>query len=178
MERTGVGFVEATEGTNVARFENRDVSFDVPPEWEDRSVISFEAPRHGGQGIGPNITLMRLNVPPHASGDQPVSLQTFATQQVANLAASLPGFELVEQKPVTVSSLPAIQVLFHWQHPEGALTQRVTMFMRDRTMWSFAATGVRGNIEQSGPIFDRILASLVVHPVANPNAIPRSPRTS
>ena len=148
----------------MARFENKELGFDVPEGWEDRSVVSFEAPRPPGKMVGPNVTLMRIGKP----RDQ--TLPAFATQQVASLAASLPKFELVEQRNITLGAAnetPAVQVLFHWQHPDGALTQRVTMFVRGENVWSFAATSLRGDLEQTNALFDSILRSFRIHPVGN-----------
>jgi hypothetical protein len=146
----------------LARYDNKEVAFEVPQGWEDKSVITFEAPRAPGRPFSPNVTLMRVPLAvPHG---QP--LATFATQQVASLAQSLPGFELVEQRnDVRVGGVPAVQIVYHWKHPDGALTQRVTMFLRDATLWSFAATAVRGDLEQTAPLFDRILASFQIAPV-------------
>jgi hypothetical protein len=151
------------------RFENKEFAFEVPEGWEDRSIISFEAPRPPGSAVGPNVTLSHVALPPGQT------LATFASQQVANLAGSLPKFEFVEQRPATVAGQPAVQLLYHWKHPEGGLTQRITLFSKGEKTYTFTMTALRGDMDRQAEIFEKILASLTVQqPLAAPAFTPGS----
>ena len=46
------------------RYEHPDVSFDVPRDWEDRSVAAFSAPLSPGKKSGPNVVLTRDKLEP------------------------------------------------------------------------------------------------------------------
>jgi hypothetical protein len=133
--------------------DNRDVVLQVPDEWEDRSVVAFEAPRAPGAFLATNVALMRLDT-------KASSVLTFVTQQVATLASSLPKFELVSQRDVTFGGLPAVEILYHWRPPDGALTQRITVFQREGKLWSFTATALRQEFPLAKPTFDKIAASV------------------
>lgn len=135
------------------RFDNRDVAFDAPDAWEDRTVIAFEAPKPHGVPFATNVTLMRAE-------SKAIPLATFASQQIANLAAGLPKFELVSQKNVTFGGLPAIELLFHWAPPDGGITQRITIFERKGAIWSFTASAMRTAFAQQLPTFEKIIASI------------------
>lgn len=137
------------------RFDNRDVAFDAPEGWEDRTIIAFEAPKAAhSHGVYPtSISLILVE-------KKPVSLSTFATQQVAHLATALPKFELVSQQNVTFGGLPAIELLFNWQLSDGGVTQRMTIFERVGKVWSFTCSALRGAFDQNVPAFDRIARSI------------------
>ncbi len=150
------------------RFDNRDVLFDAPETWEDRSVIAFEAPKPPGAPFATNVTLMRVE-------SKVISLSTFATQQIASLAAGLPKFDLVSQRTTTFGGLAALELLYHWEPPAGALTQRITIFERDGKIWSFTASALRTAFEQNLHVFDRIAASLKFVKSPTPGATPSKP---
>ena len=150
------------------RFDNREVSFDVPEGWQDRTVISFEAPRGGGVQPPSNVTLTKQPV----ASDK--TLMGLVTQQIADLSMAFPKFELVRQRDTTVGTAPAIEILFHWAHPQGALTQQVTMFVNEGHVWSLTATTARGQIERDAAHFERMLRTLKFAP---PGPLPESRRT-
>lgn len=137
----------------MARYDNRDVSFDSPEGWEDRSVISYEMPGPPGAKLNTNITMMRVD-------NKAPSLQTFVVQQIATLASALPRFELVHQKSVTFGGLPAIEVLYTWATPDGAVTQRITVYQRKGQTYSFTATAMKSAFQKALPQFDAVADSI------------------
>lgn len=159
------------------RFDNRDLAFDAPDGWEDRSVVAFEAPKLPGIPFATNVTLMRVET-------KPMTLATFATQQVANLASALPKFELASQRNVTFAGMPAIELLYHWQPPDGGITQRITVFQRGGKIWSFTASCIRGAFEQNVALFDKIASTIQFADAPNtvgaplPHAAPPPPHAA
>lgn len=137
------------------RFDNREVAFDSPDGWEDRTIIAFEAPTAAhSHGVYPtSITLIPVE-------KKPIPLATFATQQVAQLAKLLPKFDLRSQKNVTLGGLPAIELFFNWDLSDGAVTQRMTIFERGGKIWSFTCSALRGAFEVHAATFERIAQSL------------------
>lgn len=157
------------EGADVARYDNRDVSFDIPEGWTDASIISFRVPGPPSGKLETNMTLMKVDTKPAST-----PLSTYAMQQVSTLASALPRFELVSQKAVTFGGLPAVEILYSWGTPDGAVMQRVTVFDRGEYTWSFTATAQRGAFEKALPTFDRIAASFQFAPAgaAQGGAVP------
>lgn len=137
----------------MAQFDNRDVVFDVPEGWRDRSIVVIEAPRMPGSAFTTNITLMRVE-------GRAESTAAFAMQQVADLSGALPRFELLSQKNVSLGGLPAIELLFQWTPPDGPIVQRITVFQRQGTFWSLTASARKGEWEKLVPDFDRVASSL------------------
>ena len=148
---------------NMPRFDNRDVAFDSPEGWEDRTVIAFEAPKGPRVPYATNVTLMSVE-------SKPISPGTFATQQVANLSAGLPKFDLLSQKNASFGGLPAIELLYNWAPPDGAITQRMTIFERGGKIWSFTCSALRSAFQQNLPMFDRIAASIQFAGAAPPGS--------
>jgi hypothetical protein len=81
------------------------------------------------------------------------------------------GFELAERRDLVVAGVNAVQITFHWEGPDGPLTQRVTLFERKGTLFTFAGTSAKAEAEKSRPTFDSILASLQLQlqPLPGPN---------
>lgn len=138
----------------MTRFDNRDVAFDVPEGWNDRTILAFEGPKPAGARFATNVTLSRVEAQPVSS------LAAFVVQQIANLSSTLPHFELISQRNVTFGGLPAIELFFHWRAEDYALSQRITVFERKGVLWSFAASALRDVFEEALPGFDRIASTL------------------
>lgn len=136
------------------RIETRDISFESPDGWKDNTVYAF-AGEPGPDGMAPpNVTIMKSPLP------EGKDLAAFALQQVADLGGTLPKFELVHQRDTTASGLPASQILFHWVHPQGPLSQQVTMIAVQRVVWTVTGTARRGQLEAIHPQLERVLGSL------------------
>ena len=43
----------------MSRYESRDVHFDIPRHWEDRTMVAFAAPPRPGQTTAPNVVMTR-----------------------------------------------------------------------------------------------------------------------
>ncbi len=155
----------------MARYDNRDVSFEVPEGWEDASVISFRVPGSPAGKLDANVTLMRSDTRPMST-----PLATYAMQQVTTLASALPKFELVSQRDVMFGGLHAVEVLYSWSTPDGGVTQRITLFDRGAHTWTFTATARRAEFEGAKPHFDRIASTLQFAQGGSPSS-PSSPST-
>src|SRR4051794_25733970 len=103
----------------MSRYEHPDVAFDVPREWEDRSVAAFSAPSKPGQGMAANLVMTRDAL---AAND---TLRTYADRQLVELAKRLDGFDLRERREFVLAGLAAIELQFSWQGQSGAIEQRM-----------------------------------------------------
>ncbi len=102
------------------RYQDADVSFEVPPTWEDRTVVAFVAPPSpidGEEGLAPNILLMRERL---RRGD---TLQAHADRSTEELNDTLAEFKVLLQRERVVGGRPAFERRFTWLSAGGPLEQ-------------------------------------------------------
>jgi hypothetical protein len=139
----------------MSRHESRDVSFDVPRHWEDRTMVAFAAPPRQGQGTAPNFVMTRDVL----AGDD--TLAGYADRQLAELSKRLTNFELVERRERTLGGVAAIELHFTWSASAGDIEQRLAMALgRRRTVFCFNATAAKADADQMNPLFERILSTV------------------
>lgn len=137
------------------RFEQRDVSFDVPRHWEDRTVVAFAAPPGPGQAVAANLVMTRDELRP---GD---TLASYADRQLAELARRLDEFALGERSTLTLGGATAVSIRFTSRGTTGPLVQRLVVAEPRRgRIVCFTATTPRADQAQNDPLFDRMLASV------------------
>lgn len=139
------------------RFEHADVSFDVPRDWEDRSVVAFAAPVKAGQPAASNLVMTRDTLAP---GEDIVR---YGDRQLVELAKRLEGFQLQSRQEISVGGQKALELRFDWRGQLGPLEQRLVVVSgRKPTVLSFTATMAKGEAARLNPMFDRIFASMKV----------------
>lgn len=139
------------------RFEHTDASFDVPRDWEDRSVVAFAAPVKPGQPAATNLVMTRDQLAP---GEDIVR---YGDRQLVELAKRLEGFQLQSRQEISIGGHPALELRFDWRGQLGPLEQRlVVVGARKPTVLSFTATMAKGEAARLNPIFDRIFASVKI----------------
>lgn len=139
----------------MSRYESRDVTFDVPRHWEDRTLVAFAAPAKPGQATAPNMVMTRDSLGPEET------IQSYADKQLAELSKRLEGFELDERKEQTYGGQPGVELRFTWQGSSGKLEQRLAMVVgKRRTVCCFNATMSKADAEQMNPLFDRIMSTI------------------
>jgi hypothetical protein len=137
------------------RHEQRDLSFDVPRHWEDRTIVAFAAPAEPGQAVAANLVMTRDTL------RERETLGGYADRQLAELAKRLDGFELLRRDETTLGGAPAVALRFAARASSGPLEQRlVVVEARRRGVFCFTATTARADAEQNGPLFDRILGTI------------------
>lgn len=140
------------------RHEERDVSFDVPRHWDDKSLVAFAAPRQpgqAGQAIAANLVMTRDTL------GEKETLGDYADRQLAELARRLDGFELHRREEVSLGGAPAVAIRFGSRASSGPLEQRLVIVEgRRRGVLCFTATTGKADAEQHDPLFDRILGSV------------------
>ena len=139
----------------MSRYDSRDVAFDVPRHWEDKTLVAFSAPARPGQATAPNLVMTRDTLGP---GD---TLVGYADQQLSELSKRLQEFELVERSERTLGGQPALEVHFEWLGQSGPLEQRLVIALgRRRQLYCFTVTAAKADAEQLQPLFERILSTI------------------
>lgn len=91
-------------------------AFELPPDWQDRSVHIFE---HRDPAGGDVLTITRQ---PAAKG-KPIA--QLVTEYVDEASTRMRRFELASRTTVMVGALPAILLQFSWYHAEkGSILQQ------------------------------------------------------
>ena len=90
----------------MARYESHDLSFDVPRDWVDRSVVAYAAPLPPGHAIAPNVVMTRDQLGPGET------LRAYADRQLVELARRLDGFNLASRDERTFGASPAVELQF------------------------------------------------------------------
>jgi hypothetical protein len=137
------------------RHEGRDITFDVPRHWEDRTLVAFAATPVSGQAVAPNLVMTRDTLGPSDT------LQSYADRQLAELAKRLDAFELDGREETTLGGRPAVVIRFRSKASSGELEQRLAIAEGiRRTVYCFTLTTSRADSDQMNPLFDRILSTV------------------
>jgi hypothetical protein len=137
------------------RHDQKDVSFDVPRHWEDKTLVAFAAPARPGQRSTASLVMTR-----DALLDRE-DLREYGDRQLAELAQKLDGFELVKKEDTTLGGFKAIVLRFMAKASSGPIVQRLVVVEgRRRAVFCFTATTAKTDFEQNDPLFDRILSSV------------------
>ncbi len=145
----------------MARHQDPRVSFDVPRDWEDRTVVAYAAPPRADQRATSNVVMTRDRLPDHED------LEAYVARQAEGLESRLKGFVLREMEETTLADRSAVTLYFSSNGPSGPLEQRLTIVaLPDRAVASFTMTAPATEAAQAGPLFDRMLSSIVFNQAA------------
>jgi len=135
------------------RYESKEVAFDVPRDWEDKTVVAFAAP--AGEGVAPNVVLTRDVL----RDDE--TLRAYVDRQLVELAKRLDAFDLHARRELHLGGHAALELAFGWQGQMAPLEQRLVMVAnKKREVLSFTTTTAKADVAKNDPVFDRLLLSV------------------
>lgn len=127
----------AFPGLRMNRHRVNGLSFDVPDEWDDRTIVAFT----------PKATARTKPAPSFVLTQDPMriedSLRSHVDRQLLELHGRMPGFALLHTKETTCGGSPAIALRYTWTSDAGALEQTVTTverIVRDKRVAMSATT--------------------------------------
>lgn len=145
------------------RHEDQLVSFDVPRDWVDRTVVAYAAPPKEGTRAAANLVMTRDEIP------EDEELEDYVARQVANLGDHLKGFLLEARDDDVVSGRPAVVLTFGSSGADGPLAQRLTIVaLPGRRVLSFTMTAPVRDAAQVVALFDRIISSVAIRGEESP----------
>lgn len=137
------------------RHDDPLLSFDVPRDWEDRSVVAYTAPIVGNRQQVANLVMTRDRL---SDGED---LAAYSDRQLALLAEQLDGFVLHKSDAAEVAGRPAQVMAFSSLGDDGVLDQRLTMIaLPGGQVASLTMTAPRDEAAQLAPLFERIVSSV------------------
>jgi hypothetical protein len=159
----------------MARHEDKDICFDTPPDWADRTIAAYMAPIDDNARLD-HAANMVLTREPMRDGD---TLRTHADRQLLELGRQLADFELLESRETQLSGQPAIFIRYAWVSHVGALEQTMTLVERirdqQRVVATFTTTAPRDEAKNVQPLFANILKSVRFGGTPVPTPTPPSP---
>ena len=138
----------------MARYQGADASFDVPSDWEDKSIVAFSAPRKPG-AIVPNVVMTKDKM----KADE--KLEQYVDRTIVDMASQLAGFALIAKDRREIEGALAIEVRYSWSGSGGrTLVQRILMVEGvGKKIVGLNVTCDRAEAKKVEPIADRIIAS-------------------
>jgi hypothetical protein len=140
------------------RYEDHDVTFESPDDWEDRSIVA-----HIGypddKGATPNVMITRE---PMKEGE---TLSEYRDRQIVDLAQQLKDFEIYESRDARVDGNPAISLRYTLDSPEGTIEQTLTMVERalpdgKRMVFSFATSTPATSVSTARKLLEDVLKTV------------------
>jgi hypothetical protein len=138
----------------MGREAHRDLLFEVPDEWEDKSITAFSSPGEPGSPIQRSVVVTREPLP------KGTSLRTFAGRQMTNVGKALPGFQLQGSRDETVGGRPAVTYDFSWEGDSGPLAQRQVLVLVDEQIYCITYSLHRAEVQKAMPAFERLLSTV------------------
>ncbi len=142
------------------RYQDKDVSFDPPPEWVDRTFVAYTVPYDlpKNKESAPNIVMTRE---PLRATD---TLRTHADRQLLELGKQLKDFDLLESRETELGGQQAIYLRYSWVSHIGVLEQSMTLAERPAEQGSsvttFTTTTTPDEAPRVRPLFNQILQSV------------------
>ena len=147
----------------MARYQGADASFDVPNDWDDKSIVAFSAPAKPNTLV-PNVVLTKDKMKADESLDQ------YVDRTIVDMARQLAAFKLIAKDERDVAGARGLELKFSWNGSAGrTVIQRIVMAAgAGRTVVGLNVTCDQNDAKKLEPISDRIVASFKVQ--TNPPA--------
>lgn len=135
------------------RYKDADIGFEVPQDWENRSITIFAVPKTPEQKLAPNVVVTR------EVSTSEESLEDYANQQLIDAAQRLESFKLRKRSVTVVGGLPGIEVSFSWG-PGGAVRQRQVFVQHKKKMVSIVFTVLEAEYSAFERHFEKVLSTV------------------
>lgn len=137
------------------RYQDEAMFFDVPRDWQDRTIVAYAAPPLPGRERTSNLVMTREEL------REDETLASYVDRQVEQLAQRMEGFELIERESRQVADRPAVCVRIRSGNESDKFEQHLAMVeMPRRVVASFTMTVPDDDAAQMAPLFDRILSTV------------------
>jgi hypothetical protein len=139
------------------RYEDDALQFDLPRDWQDRTIVAYAAPLRPGQERTSNLVMTREEL------GQTDTLASYVDRHVQQLTERLEGFELIGRESRPLGQRPAVALRIRSGEEKSKLEQLLVMVeLPRRVVASFTMTAPDEDAEQMLPLFERILGTVRV----------------
>jgi hypothetical protein len=138
-------------------YQDETVQFDVPRDWQDRTIVAYAAPPRPGQERTSNLVMTREQL------GESETLASYVDRHLQQLGERLEGFELVARESRPLSERAAVVVRIRSGEADAKFEQQLVMVeLPRRVVASFTMTAPDEDAEQMMPLFERILGTVRV----------------
>ncbi|HHH10481.1 MAG TPA: DUF1795 domain-containing protein [Sorangium sp.] len=127
------------------------VSFDVPRDWDERTVVTYAAPKRADGTSAARVVVT------HRKHDG--ALAALVTNYLRVSATQLPGFVLRERQPITLAGRVAISASFA---SDGYERRLLAVPVRPDLAALIVLTAREQDAAAMAPLFERMLSSITV----------------
>jgi len=135
---------------------NNKFTLKLPPEWDDKTVYSFDGPEEDGIKHHIIVTIENhVEVP---------DLERYADIRIRALEGELQGYHALKRGQINLySQMPAYEVVYKWCPVENReVYQRFIYVLSRNTGYMLTATFSKKTWKTRGPEVDKILMSFTV----------------
>lgn len=138
----------------MARYQGTDASFDVPNDWEDKTIVAFSAPAKPNTLV-PNVVLTKDKLKPEETIEQ------YTDRTIVDMARQLAAFKLIGKEARDVGDHRGFEIRFSWNGSANkTVIQRILMVSgTGRTVLGLNVTCAQNDLKSIEPLADRILSS-------------------
>jgi hypothetical protein len=143
----------------MSRYEGKELSFEIPDGWQDRSIVAFSSPIAPDKVIGLNVVATRDEL---QAGD---TLNAYATRVAAGLSQSYENLSILERKDRREGPLAIIELLFRFDGDNGPTFQHMAIVMgQPPRVWVLTGTAPESESREIKPVMEKVLATLRLGP--------------
>lgn len=139
------------------RFEDETIKFDVPRDWQDRTIVAYAAPLRPDQETTANLVMTRQ---PLRDDD---TFESYVDRHLDQVAERMDAFEVLDSEERELGGRPAVSLRVYTRSASGSFEQWLTLIeLPERVVASFTMTAPEQDAEQLQPLFDHILSTIEV----------------
>jgi hypothetical protein len=143
----------ATQSSPVREVKNSDLSFTVPVDWIDRTIIAWSAPLTSS-AIPPNFIVAYDKPQP---GEE---FGAYVNRKLADLSKTAMKFQLDLRRDIFFQERPGVELMFHWATRPGTMKQRqVYSQTLDGRIVNLSFTALEKEFTWADGVFQSILTS-------------------
>lgn len=135
----------------MSRFQNQEISFEVPEGWIDQSTTSFVFPE-----AATGVTLTSERARPGETLDGAVAALR------VSLAALFPGFLVLRVRPRRLGAAEGRELIVEWRHEIGQLRHVLVLALHDGQLWTLTASTPCARLAETEAAIARAIASFAV----------------
>ena len=134
-------------------FRFNDGEIEVPPDWEDKTVVALSFPADAKQALA---TMTITREPLKAS-----NLATYIDKQLVEMAKTFPRYELLKREEMIVDGQSAIQLEFTWRTPDNIFVhqQQTILIIPKKIVLTFTATTPKNKFKEYRQNFESLVQS-------------------
>ena len=132
----------------------KNISFEVPNNWDDNTVIIWTGPIEGN--ITPSVVVADSELP------KGKSFESYVTSEYNDLIEEADNFVLHERNEYNVKGIACIKNKHSWRADGQRITQLQYNYLSDGIIYTVTCTNSLENFSKTEEIFEKIVTSFQI----------------